>query len=56
VNPDTLYAAGLISKRDVPVKLLGTGEAGRAYTVSGVSLSGAARTKIEQAGGKIATA
>ncbi len=54
VNPDTLYAAGLITKRDVPVKLLATGEAARAYSVQGVTLSGAARTKIEQAGGKIA--
>jgi large subunit ribosomal protein L15 len=53
VNPDTLRAAGLISKRDVPVKLLGTGDATRAYTVRGVALSGAARSKIEQAGGKI---
>jgi large subunit ribosomal protein L15 len=53
VNPDTLHAAGLIAKRDVPVKLLGTGDATRAYTVRGVGLSGAARTKIEQAGGKI---
>jgi large subunit ribosomal protein L15 len=53
VNPDTLHAAGLISKREVPVKLLGMGEATRAYTVRGVSLSGAARSKIEQAGGKI---
>lgn len=53
VNPDTLHAAGLIAKRDVPVKLLGTGEATRAYAVSGVGVSGAARIKIEQAGGKI---
>ena len=53
MNPDTLHAAGLISKRDVPVKLLGMGEATRAYAVRGVSLSGAARSKIEQAGGKI---
>ena len=54
VNPDTLLAAGLISHRDAPVKLLGTGEASRAYVVSGVGLSGSARSKIEQAGGKIA--
>src|ERR1044072_4444814 len=33
VNPETLFAAGLIGKRDVPVKLLGTGDADRAYTV-----------------------
>jgi large subunit ribosomal protein L15 len=53
VNPDTLYAAGLISRRDVPVKLLGTGEASRAYLVRGIALSGSAKSKIEQAGGKI---
>lgn len=54
VNPDTLFAAGLISKRDVPVKLLGTGDVARAYAVAGVRVSASARTKIEQAGGKIA--
>ncbi len=54
VNPDTLFAAGLISKRDVPVKLLGSGDATRAYAVAGVKVSASARTKIEQAGGKIA--
>ncbi|MDH4347723.1 MAG: 50S ribosomal protein L15 [Gemmatimonadota bacterium] len=54
VNPDTLHAAGLVSKRDVPVKLLGTGTANRAYTVQGVAVSASAREKIEQAGGKIA--
>src|SRR2546427_3844399 len=30
VNPETLFAAGLIGKRDVPVKLLATGDADRA--------------------------
>jgi large subunit ribosomal protein L15 len=54
VNPDTLFAAGLISKRDIPVKLLGTGEVARPYAVQGVKLSASARAKIEQAGGKIA--
>lgn len=54
VNPDTLFAAGLISKRDVPVKLLGGGDVARAYAVAGVKVSASARTKIEQAGGKIA--
>ena len=53
VNPDTLHAAGLIGKRDAPVKLLGTGEAGRAYTVTGVAISASARQKIEAAGGII---
>ena len=53
VNPDTLYSAGLISAPDQPVKILGTGEADRPYTVRGVALSASARAKIEAAGGKI---
>jgi len=53
VSPETLYSAGLIAKPDVPVKLLGTGDADRTYTVRGVSLSASARAKIEAAGGKI---
>ena len=53
VSPETHYSAGLIRKPDAPVKLLGTGDADRAYTVRGVSLSTSARTKIEAAGGKI---
>ncbi len=53
VSPETLYSAGLIGKLDQPVKLLGTGDADRSYTVRGVALSASARTKIEAAGGKI---
>jgi large subunit ribosomal protein L15 len=53
VSPETLYSAGLIGKPDSPVKLLGSGEAERSYTVRGVALSASARAKIEAAGGKI---
>ena len=53
VSPETLYSAGLIGKPDSRVKLLGTGDADRAYTVRGVALSASARAKIEAAGGKI---
>lgn len=53
VSPETLYSAGLIGKPDAPVKLLGTGDASRAYTVRGVALSASARAKIEAAGGNI---
>ena len=53
VSPETLYSAGLIGKPDAPVKLLGTGDADRAYSVRGVAFSASARTKIEAAGGKI---
>jgi len=52
VSPETLYSAGLIQKVDAPVKLLGTGDADRAYSVRGVAFSASARTKIEAAGGK----
>jgi large subunit ribosomal protein L15 len=53
VSPETLYSAGLIGKPDSPVKVLGTGDADRAYTVRGVALSAPARAKIQAAGGKI---
>lgn len=52
ITVESLFAAGLISKLNEPAKLLGTGTATRAYTVRGVPASGAARTKIEAAGGK----
>ena len=53
VSPETLYSAGLIGKPDAPVKLLGSGDADRAYTVRGVAFSASARAKIEAAGGTI---
>jgi large subunit ribosomal protein L15 len=53
LNPETLFAAGLIGRSRQPVKLLATGEAGRAYTVKGVRLSAQARAKIEAAGGRV---
>jgi large subunit ribosomal protein L15 len=53
VSPETLMAAGLISRLDAPAKLLGTGDADRAYTVRGLALSASARAKIEAAGGTI---
>ena len=53
VTPEALYAAGLISRIDTVVKLLGSGDADRAYTVKGVPASAAAKAKIEAAGGRI---
>ena len=53
VTPETLFAAGLISKQGVPAKLLAAGEADRAYTVRGVQVSASAKTKIEAAGGRV---
>ncbi|HXE57601.1 MAG TPA: 50S ribosomal protein L15 [Gemmatimonadales bacterium] len=53
INPETLYSVGLISKADAPVKILGTGEVDRPYTLRGVKVSASARAKIEAAGGRI---
>lgn len=53
LTPETLHAAGLIGRPEAPVKILGTGEADRAYTVRGVALSASARAKLEAAGGSI---
>lgn len=53
VTPAALAAAGLVSRPDQPVKVLGTGEATRAYAVAGCLISATAKEKIEQAGGKV---
>src|SRR5207249_7669317 len=55
VTPDTLFGAGLVRRPDRPIKLLGMGDAGRSFTVKGVTVSASARAKIEQAGGTIAS-
>ncbi len=52
VTPETLAAAG-IARAGQPVKILGTGEAARAYTVRGIPVSASARAKIEAAGGSV---
>jgi len=53
VTPETLTEAGLITRPEQVVKILGTGEAARAYTVRGVPVSASARAKIEAAGGSV---
>ena len=53
LTPETLHAAGLVTKRNQPIKLLATGDADRAYSVRGVAISASARAKIEAAGGKV---
>ena len=53
LTPQTLAAAGLVKKADLPVKLLAMGEPGRAFTVRGLAVSAAAKAKIEAAGGKV---
>jgi large subunit ribosomal protein L15 len=53
LTPETLHAAGLVSKREGAIKLLGTGDADRAYAVRGLVLSASAKAKIEAAGGTV---
>ncbi|HVZ40249.1 MAG: 50S ribosomal protein L15 [Bacteroidetes bacterium] len=55
VSPEALFALGVVSKRKVPVKILGNGELSAKLTVTAHKISAAARTKIEQAGGTVTT-
>src|SRR2546423_13320148 len=55
VTPETLFGAGLIRRPDHPIKLLGMGDVQRKFSVKGVTVSASARSKIEQAGGTIAS-
>ena len=53
VSPVSLKASGLIAEPDRPIKLLGSGDATRAYAVRGLAVSASARVKIEAAGGAV---
>jgi large subunit ribosomal protein L15 len=54
VTPESLLARGAVRPRQ-PVKVLGTGEINVAVQVSAHAFSGAAKTKIEAAGGSATT-
>jgi large subunit ribosomal protein L15 len=51
VAPDSLLAAGLATRRGVPVKVLANGDISKALVVHAHGFSKAAREKIEAAGG-----
>jgi large subunit ribosomal protein L15 len=51
VTPATLNKAGLATRRDIPVKILGQGELKKKLTVQAHAFSKSAREKIEAAGG-----
>jgi len=55
VTPDALRAAGLATRRDVPVKVLGRGELTKPLTVHAHAFSATAREGIEAAGGTART-
>lgn len=51
ISPETLRAQGLI-KKNLPLKVLGSGDLKKAVTVKAHSFSGTAKAKIEKAGGQ----
>ena len=53
IDRATLLQAGLIRDNSEGVKLLGTGEVSRAFTVNVTTISASARGKIEAAGGQV---
>jgi large subunit ribosomal protein L15 len=53
VDLDALRAAGLATRKDVPVKVLGRGELSKPLTVHAHKFSKSARERIEAAGGTI---
>jgi large subunit ribosomal protein L15 len=55
VTPDSLREAGLATRREVPVKMLGDGELTKPLTVHAHRFSKSAREKIEAAGGTCQT-
>lgn len=55
VNPETLYSFGAISKKNIPVKILGNGDVKVKMEVTAHSFSKSALQKIENAGGKVIT-
>lgn len=50
---DTLKQLGVVKKLNAGLKILGTGDITRAVTVTAHGFSGAARQKIEAAGGRV---
>jgi large subunit ribosomal protein L15 len=53
ITPDVLRKAGVVSKKNSLVKVLGQGDLSKASTVHAHKFSKSAQEKIEKAGGKI---
>lgn len=54
LTPELLREHGLVGKKALPLKVLGTGEVSKAFTVHAHAFSASARAKIEAAGGTVA--
>ena len=53
ITPEVLRKAGMVSSKKALVKVLGSGEVSKAFTVHAHKFSKTAQEKIEKAGGKI---
>ena len=53
ITPEVLFDSGVISKKNIPVKILGEGDLKKAIDISAHSFSASAKEKIEKSGGKI---
>lgn len=53
VTNEVLYRAGAVSKKSVPVKILGNGDLSASLTVTVDKVSASAKAKIESAGGAV---
>ena len=53
ITPKTLFEAGLIDSLQLPVKILADGEISKPLVIKANKFSGAAKAKIEAAGGKV---
>jgi large subunit ribosomal protein L15 len=53
VTPEVLYSVGAVSKKSVPVKILGDGDLKTKLEVNAHAFSKTAAQKIESAGGKV---
>ena len=53
INPEILFNNGIISKKDVPLKILGDGEFTQKIEISAHKFSKTAVEKIEKNGGKV---
>lgn len=51
ISPETMRGLGLV-KKNLPVKVLGTGDIKKALTIKAHRFSGSAKEKIEKAGGQ----
>lgn len=53
ITADLLRERGIIGKKDLPLKVLGTGEISRAVRIHAHAASASARARIEAAGGSV---